>query len=168
MINLRRTLEVAKKCLEESGIDFALIGGFALGAHGIHRATKDIDIIISNENRQKAIEELTKSGFRLDYESKDILQWSGEGYLDVLLAQRPLSLEMLELAKVSELFGVKVIAPEGIIGLKIQAYKNDDERRLQDLADIQSLLKLQGIDLEKVRQYAELFDEWKKISELIR
>lgn len=45
MFNLRKTLNMATEGFLKESIDFALIGGFALGAHGIHRATKDIDLL---------------------------------------------------------------------------------------------------------------------------
>ncbi len=37
--------------------------------------------------------------------------------------------------------------------MKVQAMKNDPDRRLQDLADIRFLLDLPGVDEEEVRGY---------------
>jgi len=167
MFNLRKTLQLVIKSLGEKKIKFALIGGFALGAHGIHRATKDIDILIDGSQKDLVKELLIKNGFRLLFESTEVMQFDGPGFLDILLANRPLSLDMLKSASKSELFDINVVSAEGIIGLKIQAYINDKSRRLQDLADIQALLKVQGLNIKKVKQYADLFDEWKTIEELL-
>ncbi|OFZ28935.1 MAG: hypothetical protein A2622_12615 [Bdellovibrionales bacterium RIFCSPHIGHO2_01_FULL_40_29] len=62
--------------------------------------------------------------------------------------------------------GVHVLRAEDIIGLKIQAYKNDHSRSLQDKADIQKLLQLPNLDLNLVKKYAELFQEWNEIVNL--
>ena len=166
MFDLRKTLELASSALGKESIDFALIGGFALGAHGIHRATKDIDLLIDGTKSEIAKKVLLTNGFNLVFASAEVLQFDGPGYLDLLLANRPLSLEMLKQSSETTLSGIKVVSPEGIIGLKIQAYINDQSRRLQDLADIQALMGLSNIDHEKVKKYADLFDEWKTIAEL--
>jgi len=95
------------------------------------------------------------------------MQFDGPGYLDILLANRPLSLEMLEKSSETSISGIKVVSPEGIIGLKIQAYTNDPGRRLRDLADIEALLSLSGINIEKVKEYADLFGEWKILEGMV-
>lgn len=62
--------------------------------------------------------------------------------------------------------GIEVLKAEDLIGLKIQAYKNDSSRELQDKADIQKLLKLDGLDLLRIKKYADLFNEWSVIEKL--
>ena len=166
MIQLRQTLETAKTSLQEAKIEFALIGGFALGAHGIHRTTKDIDLLVDGSKKEQLKKIFLSKGFRLAFESQEVLQFHGPGYLDVLLANRPLSLEMVQTAKVHRLFNAPVVSPEGLIALKIQAYKNDPSRQLQDQADIQALLRLPTIDLKQVKKYADLFNEWPEIERL--
>ncbi len=167
MINLRKTLEIARSQLESAQISFALIGGFALSAHGIHRATKDIDFLVDGSKKEEIKKIFLSQGFNLSYESAEVLQFCGPGYLDILLANRPLSLEMLRTSSNYKLFNIPVVSPEGIIGLKIQAYKNDPSRKLQDLADIQGLLNIPKINLNKVKEYADLFNEWTEIEKLI-
>jgi len=54
-----------------------------------------------------------------------------------------------------------------LIGLKIQAYKNDKSREFQDKADIQFLISsLENLDWDQIKKYADLFDEWEVISEI--
>ncbi|MBK9323741.1 MAG: hypothetical protein IPM97_12500 [Bdellovibrionaceae bacterium] len=75
---------------------------------------------------------------------------------------------MLSHATQNSALGVYVVRAEDIIGLKIQAYKNDASRELQDKADIQKLLSSPQIDLALVKKYADLFDEWTVIEKLQR
>lgn len=169
MIQLRKTLELARDLFLKQKIDFALIGGFALGAHGIHRSTKDIDFLVDGSKKVIIKKLFLDAGFNIFFESEELLQMDGPGYLDIIFANRPLSLEMLNQSKKGLIFaGVPVVTKEAIIGLKIQAYKNDSSRTLQDKADIQALLKTDGINFVEVKKYADLFGAWSEIEELFR
>jgi hypothetical protein len=166
VINLRKTLNDAHSVLQQAGVAHALIGGFALAAYGQHRATADIDLLADGTKKEIIKTELIKKGFELKYESDEVLQFMGLGFLDVLLANRPLSQQMLKQAQLNQELNIYILKPEDIIGLKIQAYKNDTSRELQDKADIQKLLALPKIDLAEVKKYADLFDEWSIIEKL--
>jgi hypothetical protein len=48
--------------LAAEGIEYALIGGMALGAHGYLRVTQDIDILMTQEGLQKFHEKLVGLG----------------------------------------------------------------------------------------------------------
>ncbi len=163
-MDLRKTLNLAIEALSKNKIDHALIGGFALAHYGVLRATQDIDLIVNGDDVEKIKNAILKAGFKLAFESNEILQFSGPGYLDLILAKRPLSLEMLSKAKVSKNLGLKIISAEGIIGLKIQALTNDPNREFKDLADIQSLTQeVQNLDWIQIKNYADLFGAWEKI-----
>lgn len=166
MIDLRKTLLEASKVLKEAGISHALIGGFAMASYGLHRTTVNVDFLADGNSRELIKTVLINQGFELTHESTEVLQFSGPGLLDILLANRPLSQEMLKYAQKNSALGVYVIRAEDIIGLKIQAYKNDPSREFQDKADIQRLLSLPKIDLSIVKKYAELFDEWPVIEKI--
>ena len=168
MINLRKTLNDAHSVLQLAGVAHALIGGFALAAYGQRRATVDIDLLADGTKKEIIKTELIKKGFALKYESDEVLQFTGLGFLDVLLANRPLSQEMLKRAQLNQELNIYILKPEDIIGLKIQAYKNDGTRELQDKADIQKLLALPNLDLEAIKKYADLFGEWSVIEKLQR
>jgi hypothetical protein len=59
--------------------------------------------------------------------------------------------------------------PEHLAAMKIHAMKNDPSRTFQELADIQYLLRLPGVDELEIRGYfeksglLEKFDELKKL-----
>ncbi len=166
MINLRKTLSDVHSILQNEGISHALIGGFALAAYGHHRATVDIDFLADGLKKELIKNALIAKGFILKHESDEVLQFVGMGFVDIILANRPLSQAMLGQATQNRELGVHVLRAEDIIGLKIQAYKNDPTRVFQDKADIQKLLQLPGLDISVVRKYADLFQEWSEIVKL--
>ncbi len=51
-------------CLKDEGVDFIIVGAYALAAHGFPRATGDIDIWIrsSEDNARKTLRALAKFG----------------------------------------------------------------------------------------------------------
>jgi hypothetical protein len=166
-MDLRETLNTVSKILTENKIEFALIGGVALSAYVAPRMTFDIDILVDGAYKNKIIKLLTDRGFRLEMESENVLQFSGNGYVDFLLANKELSKQMIKSSEVVDQLGVHVVSPEDIIGLKIQAYCNDPSRELQDKADIYNLMKnYKTLNIEKVKKYADIFNQWPAIEDL--
>ncbi len=51
-------------CLKEEGVEFIIVGAYALAAHGFPRATGDIDVWVRNSpsNAQKIMRALAKFG----------------------------------------------------------------------------------------------------------
>ena len=162
-------LDSVHACLEAAGVDHALIGAFALAAWGIQRATNDVDFLIDGTRTAVARQALEDKGFTVFHATDEVLQMAGPGPVDFLLARRPLSQAMLARASARTFRGIKCVGPEDLIGLKIQAYKNDPRRELQDRADIQRLIEVSpSLDWSLVRQYADLFSEWPAMEDLRR
>ena len=48
-------VKTVARYLEEAGVEYALVGGYALGAHGFNRFTEDIDLLVnpSAENSRR-------------------------------------------------------------------------------------------------------------------
>lgn len=165
-MSLRDTLVSAHKTLLTADVEHALIGGLALAMLGIHRTTFDVDFLIDGKKRDKATLALKNNGWTLEMETQEVLHFRGRGSVDLLLANRPLSLEMLSQARVASQ-GLRCVSPEGLIGLKIQAYSNDRDREFQDKADIKSLVKkYPNMDWKKIKEFADLFGEWDFVSSL--
>lgn len=57
----KRVLE----CFDETGIDVAVVGGWALAIHGVVRATVDIDLLIRPEQAELACDAATALGFAI-------------------------------------------------------------------------------------------------------
>ena len=166
-MDLNRTLNSISRALSSAGIDHALIGGFALAAYGVVRATVDIDLLVDGRMKSKAKAACLKSGFSIVNETGEVLQLSGAGQVDMVFANREPTQKMLVRASVKLDFPIKIVLPEDLIGLKIQAYRNDPTREYQDKADIHALMKANpGLDLNIVRGYADLFGEWKTIESM--
>ena len=94
-MNLRATLNLAHSLLDQNKIPHALIEGLALACYGSTRATVDLDLLIQEEHKDKMKALFLNNGFNLAYESEEELQFSGMGYVDVLLARRPISQKIL-------------------------------------------------------------------------
>jgi len=166
-MDLKETLKQIHTLFSENSIDHALIGGLGLACYGSTRATMDMDLLVHEDNRNQIKELLTQNSFNLVNESEEVLQFSGSGYVDILLARRPLTQKMLKKAHENGPEGMRFVRIEDLIGLKIQAYKNDKTREFQDKADIQYLIKVEkNINWNLVKKYADLFGEWRVIDEI--
>jgi len=166
-MEIQDTLTLATTALTQANVSFALIGGFALAAHGVVRATQDIDLLVDGKKRDFAKTALVKVGFNAIFENAEVMHFSGKGQLDLLMANRESTLDMLQRARPIREFPVSVVAAEDLIGLKIQAYKNDSKREFQDKADIQALLEQNSnLDFTLIKKYADMFGEWAFVSEL--
>lgn len=167
MMNLRSILKLIHSLLDQNGVEHALIGGLALTCYGGTRATIDLDLLIDEENKEKIKTLFLANGFNLAYESQEVLQFSGIGYVDIILARRPISKKILVDANLGGPEGIKFVKVEDLIGLKIQAYVNDPARELQDKADIQFLLENEmTLDWAKIKIYADLFNQWEALNDI--
>ncbi|OGX27775.1 MAG: hypothetical protein A3D10_02810 [Omnitrophica WOR_2 bacterium RIFCSPHIGHO2_02_FULL_48_11] len=163
---------------EKQGVCYALMGGFALHAAGYTRATQDIDILILKEDMPKVKKLLLSLGYELLHESADVSNFKGAltelGQIDFLHAHRHYTKNMLKRAQecgiLNNKLTVKVLIPEDIIGLKVQAMANDPARHTQDSADIEKLLKLHKdrLDLKLLKEYFALFGREKELAELLK
>ncbi len=160
-MTLKEILLKSHEALLNSAVDHALIGGFALAALGVARATNDVDFIINEAQKDTAKRALIQAGWSIELETEEVIQFGSLGNLDLLIARRPLSKKMLENAKPLSSLGIKCLSAEAIIGLKIQAYKNDPKREFQDKADIQNLILKHkaSLDWGEIQAYSDLFGE---------
>lgn len=163
---------------QKNKINFAIIGGFALHTAGLTRATADIDFIVAKEDMSKVKTIILSYGYELLHESEDVANFLGKlvelGRVDFLLAHRKYTRAMLERAEEKEIlngkFKVKVIKTEDIIGLKVQSSSNDPKRYHQDMADIESLIRInyKDLDIKLLREYFALFEREKELEEILK
>ncbi len=176
-MNFEKVLTFLLENFQKYGIRYALMGGFALHAAGYSRATQDIDILILKIDMPKARKLLLSIGYEVLHESEDVVNFKSAlkdlGQIDFLLAHRSYTKNMLKRAQECDIlkgqFKVKVITPEDIIGLKVQASANDPSRSARDLADIEELLKRHAgkLDLKLLREYFSLFNRQDELDELL-
>jgi hypothetical protein len=70
---LAGTLKRVAAALKQSGIPFALGGSFAVYAHGGHSSDHDVDFLIREQDKDRALEELANVGFEVEQPPEDWL-----------------------------------------------------------------------------------------------
>jgi predicted nucleotidyltransferase len=141
---------------QDEDIRYALIGGFALGALGITRATVDIDFLVHRDDLDKVHTIMTGLGYDRAFHTDNVSQYGSSdnlfGEVDFLHAFREISVGMLQRAENKKIFGgtisIKVLKIEDLIGLKVQAIANDEARKPIDLADIKALIAFRKTDID--------------------
>jgi len=149
----------------------ALIGGLALAAHRVPRATQDIDFLVDSDDADVLHELLLEHGYRCRHRSEDAANYlRGDEGLDVLYAHRPTARQLLAAAQSRDtgLGRMRVISAEGLIGFKLQAIVNDP-KRVQDVQDIRALLRanIKTLNMDEVREYFRLFEREAMFNELV-
>jgi len=175
-MDFQTVLELILKNFEKEHINYALIGGFALGALGLPRATVDLDFLVHRDDLSKVDRIMKENGYECKYKSEDVSQYISPlkifGEVDFLHAFRKISCRMLGNALEKDIFGgklkIRILRPEDIIGLKIQAIANDKERTTRELADIEALMDYYrgNLDWELIEEYFSLFEQKEKFKEL--
>lgn len=129
-----------------------------------------MDFLLLLEDTEKAEKILTHYGYIEVYKTRNVVRYrspkSSFGSIDIIYSFRDISRNILKRSvafKFGEDLLVKALVPEDIIGLKIQAIVNDENRFNRDFSDIQELLAAKNhtgtaIDWGILREYFELFD----------
>lgn len=167
-MNFRKVIEIIIKNFQEYEIEYAFIGGFAIGALGIMRSTMDIDLLVNKRDLNTIDTILTSHLYRRRYRSENVSQYVSDlkplGNIDLLHAFRSRALSMLKRARKIPIFNsqyeIHVLIPEDIIGLKVQAMINDPERKTLECADIELLMEHfhTTMDWQLLEEYFELFN----------
>ncbi len=171
MSNLADQIREALAMFARSGTKPALIGGLAVVAHGVVRATQDVDFLVELEAADLVHDALLDLGYQCLYRSEDAANYvrATQG-LDLLYAHRPLARRLLLQAseRESPMGRIRIISVEGLIGFKLQGIVNDPTRT-RDLDDIRALLKVHraSIDLIELREYFSLFNKSELLDELL-
>ena len=149
-------------------VRYGLMGGFALGLWGVTRSTVDLDFLIHRDDLGLIETTMKELGYECRFRSENVSQYVSSlkifGEVDYLHAFREASLDMLDRAAEKRIFNdeltIRVLLPEDLVGLKLQAIKNSPSRREQDMADIKALYAAQEgkLELEVIRKYAEILD----------
>jgi hypothetical protein len=148
----------------------ALIGGLALAAHNVVRATQDVNFLDDSDDAEKLHGLLIGLGYRCIHRSEDAANYlRGDEGMDFLYAHRPMARRLLAEAQEHEtgMGRLRVISVEGLIGFKLQAFVNNPART-QDIEDIRALLRVNRdtLNMSEVKQYFVLFEREALFSEL--
>ncbi|MBB1471657.1 nucleotidyltransferase family protein [Luteimonas sp. MC1782] len=149
----------------------ALIGGLALAAHNVVRATRDVDFLVDADDADRLHGFLLELGYQCVHRSVDAANYlRGEDGLDLLYAHRPIARQLLAAAgeRDTPMGRLRVISAEGLVAFKLQGYVNDPTRA-RDLDDIRALLRAhhETLDHEALREYFRLFEREELLEALI-
>lgn len=162
---LKLALTELVDAFRKHGAQYALIGGMAVVARGRSRFTRDLDFLldVSQVVLPKLLDDLAQRGFEFDLKSTldawhtglVVLSWHGNVRVDWLRPVVPGFQHILERATEVELENqpVRVADPEGLILLKLTAWRPQDQEDVRAL-----LLKHSGkLDLDWIRhEFANL------------
>jgi hypothetical protein len=175
-VDLARVLIRLHDAFAAASIDHALIGGLALAAQGVVRATQDIDFLVESRSSDAVDGILRDFGYSALHRSDNSANYAGSdpaaGRVDFLFARRRYALAMLHRAQNRPVLGrsaLRVVDPADLIGLKVQSSTNDSRRLRGDMEDVVRLLKqhASAIDLQRVREYFRLFDREAELDALL-
>ncbi len=148
LANKLGAIEVVTKVLAAAGVDYALIGGVAVGIRsGVPRATLDVDFAVSSgADRGSLVERMASHGIRLRGRFAHSLNFLHDGGEPVQLAFDPVFDPMIERAEPLR-FGdlqVRVVTTEDLIAMKKLAAADPGRRRSKALRDQADIALLEG------------------------
>ena len=128
----------------------------------------DLDFLVQQDDLYKLHRVLTTLGYQRYVQTENVSQYRHAdvlwGSVDIVHAFRKAALGMLVRAICYPIFGgtqeIRVVNPEDVFGLKVQAMVNDPDRRTQEMADIERIMEVYGqrLDWQRVEEFYELFD----------
>ncbi|HEV2667873.1 MAG TPA: hypothetical protein VG324_23350 [Blastocatellia bacterium] len=151
---LNETLRRLTEDLEKHGIEYNVIGAIALNQHGYQRFTVDIDLLLSKEGLEKFHEELVGRGYRPAFEGarKEFRSTDRNVPIEITTTgeypgdgkPKPISFPDPKESRIV-IDGINTVTLEMLINLKL-ASGMTDPGRLKDLADVQELIKIKGLE----------------------
>jgi len=167
---VQRLLLDAVRVLDDLGIPYAVMGGFAVRAWGIPRPTYDVDLAVAVDEAglEQLLSGLAEAGFDVPDEFR-------RGFRDIIADMRKVKVTRFVEGSVWEvdLFvaegrffeaamprrrpcplegrAVQTLAPEDVIALKLLAYRRKDQ------LDVEEILKVTPeLDVDHLRRQARL------------
>lgn len=172
-VNFVAVLDRVDRALAAAGFRSAVVGGVALAAYGSPRLTIDLDLVTPQLAQPVIIPALEQWGYQTLFRSPGFSNHqhaeSEWGRVDFIYINDTTAARLF--AEARDLAGpvdrrICVPSPEHLIAMKVQAMANDPRRTRQDLADIEFLMSLAGVDRAVARSYfekANLLERWNEL-----
>jgi hypothetical protein len=150
---LHETLRRLAARLDAEGIPYALIGGMALGGHGYVRMTEDVHVLMTAEGLVRFTERCVGRGWVAAHPgAARMFRDATSGVrIKVLVSGdfpgdgRPKPVCFPDPAEAVERDGLRLLPLPRLVELKL-ASGSSAPHRLRDLADVQELIKVRGLD----------------------
>jgi hypothetical protein len=171
-VDFVKVLDIVTRFLDQRGCRYALVGAFALSAYGFSRATQDIDVAVDVGVRRDLISFLESLGYETLYSSEGYSNHfhplPGMGRVDCIYLGEPTATTLFANATAVPILGktIRVPRPEHLAAMKVLAMKNDPTRTFQEMADLQRILGLPGVDRDEIRGHFERYGFREKFDEL--
>lgn len=158
------TLERLARRLDEEGIPYAVIGGMALNLHDYERMTRDIDVLVTPAGIERFIERCVGRGYVGSFSGarKAFRDTTSQVTIEFILTgeypgdgkPKPVAFPDPAAASV-EVGGIRVLALDKLIELKLASGLSAPHRMLIDLADVQRLIEELDLPLDLAEQMDE-------------
>jgi hypothetical protein len=153
---LNETLRRVAGDLENHRINYNVIGAIALNNHGYRRFTEDIDLLLTAEGLEKFQRELVGLGYRPAFEgaTRKFRTTQENVTIEIITAgefpcdgkPKPIQFPNPDESEI-EIDGIKTLSLEKLVELKL-ASGMTAPHRLRDLADVQELIKIKGLNAD--------------------
>lgn len=163
-----KILETIDRLSRKAGLQFLMIGGHAVSAHGYPRQTSDLDLLARKGERAAWHELLRSLDYTVFHEHETFSQFkasvSSQWPVDVMWANERTFAGMMAEATVIDAGKVRVCIPsvEHLLALKIHAVKfGAGHRRFKDILDIVYLVEANQIEVrgEKFKKLCEKYGD---------
>ncbi len=173
--DVHETVKMLAKDLDEAGIEYAIIGGMALNAHGYRRETVDVDVLVRPEGLEEFRNRLvglgyvgTFSGAKKSFRNtrtNTVVEFITTGEYPGDGKPKPVAFPDPAQVKIN-VDGIAVVDLPTLIDLKLASGMTQPARR-RDLADVQDLIRTLALQRDFSKQlnpfvqamFETLFDE---------
>lgn len=155
-----RTMRSLARKLDELGIPYVVVGGMALYAHGFHRFTDDLDLLVTPEGLQVIHDQLEGRGYLPPFTGSKQLRDTVTGVRIEFLVTgtfpgdgKPKPVNFPDPSEVGvEREGVRYLSLERLIELKLASGMTGGIMRLKDFTDVVQLIHLLHLPEEFVEK----------------
>lgn len=169
-----RVVPLLVEAFDRAEIRFAVIGGLALAAYGLHRTTLDADFVVELESQEAAVALLSELGYECLHRSSAFSNHLHPdptmGRVDLMYVPEPTAQKIFTHCQRRRLprdLEANVASPEHLAAMKALALASNPTR-FRDLEDVLFLLKIEGVDRDEIRSQFERRNLGEKFRELER
>lgn len=144
-------------------VDFLVIGGYAVSAHGHTRATFDVDFLIRRSDREVWKAKADSIAMKPKAESNTFIQFHpikpGVDPLDLMIVSDEVFEKMRSAAELKQFGTAQALVPslDHLLALKLHVLKQGlAHRTYKDAEDVQMLIRRNNLDITTAK-YEELF-----------